>query len=151
MIPVRSALDDETGSLISWCGGEPEVLTTRIRESTGRMRAVAVGDGDLHRDRTRGLENVLRRIAQQAEHRHAVIDTYAGLCRAGANVVVGDRHVRAGVEADLPDHVEHRRPLAQDDGIVAVEPASPVRLIGLGEDGRARGALRNHEHVVGRH
>jgi hypothetical protein len=42
--PGTSALDEETGSLISWCGGDPDVLKTRIHGlGAGRMGAVAVG------------------------------------------------------------------------------------------------------------
>ena len=38
-----------------------------------------------------------------------------------------------GIGANLPDDVEHRRPFAQDDRVVAVEPARAVRLIDLGK------------------
>ena len=64
----------------------------------------------------------------------------AGLdARLAAERVVGGARearapLRARVDADLADHVEDRRALAQDDGVVAVEPARAVRLVGLRED-----------------
>ena len=54
---------------------------------------------------------------------------------------------RPGIEADLADDVDDRRSLPQDDRVVAVEPAGPVRLVCLGEDGCVRGGLREDVDV----
>ena len=55
----------------------------------------------------------------------------------------------AGIDAELADHVQEGRALPEHDDVVAVEPAGPVRLVGLREDRGARGALREHEDVAG--
>jgi hypothetical protein len=50
-------------------------------------------------------------------------------------------------KAPLADGVHDEGALEQNDGVVAVEPAGAVRLVGLGKDRGARGALGEHEDV----
>jgi hypothetical protein len=58
----------------------------------------------------------------------------------------------ARIEAGLADGIDDRGALAQDDGVVAVEPAGAVGLIGLRQDGRIGCGLGEDEHVaVGHH
>jgi len=55
------------------------------------------------------------------------------------------------VGADLADHVHdgaRRAAFAQDHGVVAVEPAGAVGLVGLGEDGRVGGAVGDDVHIA---
>ena len=42
-------------------------------------------------------------------------------------------------------------PFAQHNRVIAVEPARPIGLIGLGQDRRISGRLRHDEHVPIRH
>ncbi len=55
---------------------------------------------------------------------------------------------RAGVEADLADHINDRGAFAQHDCIVAVEPTGTVGLIGLCKNGRTGGRLGDDVHVA---
>jgi hypothetical protein len=57
----------------------------------------------------------------------------------------------ARVEADLADHIEDRAPLAEDHGVIAIEPAGGTELVGDVADRRDGRALGQDEDVARGH
>ncbi len=149
-------------------GGNVDRLAERGLDVGG---ARDVGRARRRRGRRDGRRGVGRRGAVAAEAVEGVVREAIPLnrgveCVAAGRVTGLDRRLAAErvvhraretrsplgsrVEAGLADHVDRRPSLVEDDGIVAVEPAGAVRLVGLGQDRRTCRGLGDHVDVTRR-
>jgi len=114
-------------------GGAGRKLVDLRRAAVGGVAAQAVeGVRGVAVPLRAGVEVVGAVRVAGANRRHAAQGVVGGGGEPGTPL-------RGWLIADLADHVHdgaRRAALAQDHGVVAVEPAGSVRLVGLGQNGR---------------